>query len=98
MFLLKGKSCLHHYTDKWVVYNGSEIGSTYVMTPNAFMKEEEWEKATLYIIKGLRNSNLIVSTNPQWWMLEVFNVFVPHTQSLKSMQYCFNNKIIAVKQ
>ena len=98
MFFLKGKSCLHHYTDKWVVYNGSEIGSTYVMTPNAFMKEEEWEKATLYIIKGLRNSNLIVSTNPQWWMLEVFNVFVPHTQSLKSMQYCFNNKIIAVKQ
>jgi hypothetical protein len=49
-------------------------------------------------VKELRNADPIVAADPQWWMLEVFNGFGPHTSSLKSMQYCTNNNIIAVKE
>jgi hypothetical protein len=98
IFLLEGKSRRHHFTDKWLVDNGSAIGSTVVMTPTTFMTEEAWEKATIHIVKGLYNADPIVAANPQWWMLEVFDGVGPHTSSLKSMQYRAENKIIAFKE
>ena len=39
-----------------------------------------------------------MAANPQWWMLEVFGGFGPHTSYLKFMQYRANNKIISVKE
>jgi hypothetical protein len=98
IFLLKGKSRRRHFTDKWLMDNGAEIGSTVVTTPSTFMTEQAWEKATPHIVKGLCNADPIVTSNPQWWMLEVVDGSGPHTSSLKSMQYRADNKIIAVKE
>ena len=98
LFFLKGKSLICHFKDKWLIDNGASIGSTIVMNTKSFKTEEAWEKPTPHILKGMHNADHIVSTNPQWWMLEVFNGFGTHNSSLKSMQYHSNNKIIVVKE
>jgi hypothetical protein len=98
IFFLEGKSRRRHFTNKWLMDNGAAIGSTVITTPTDFMTEEAWEKATSQIVKGLRNADRIVAANPQWWMLEVFHGFGPHTSSLKAMQYRADNKTIAVKE
>ena len=68
------------------------------MTPTVFITEETWEKSTPHIVKVLRSTDPIVADNTQWWMLEVFDGFGPHTSSFKPMQYRTNNKIITVKE
>ena len=98
ILFLEGKSHRLHFTYEWLTDNGAEIGSTVFMNPNAFMTENAWEKATPNTVKGMRNADSIVADNPQWWMLEVFDGFGPHTSSLKAIQYLANNKIIAVKK
>ena len=98
VFLLEGKHRRVGYTDKWLMDNGAAAGSTIVMTPTAFMTEQAWEAMTPSVIKGLRSASSIVNANPQWWVLEVFDGFGPHTSSLSSMQMRFDNKILSLKE
>ena len=97
VFLLEGKHRRVGYTDKWLMDNGAAAGSTIVMTPTAFMTEQAWEAMTPSVIKGLRSASSIVNANTQWWVLEVFDGFGPHTSSLYSMQMRFDNKILSLK-
>ena len=84
--------------DKFLLYHGAAAGSTIVMTPTAFMTEQAWETMTPSVIKGLRSASYTVNVNPQWWVLEVFDGFGPHTSSLSSMQMRFDNKIMSLKE
>ena len=68
------------------------------MTATAFMNEKLWETMTPSVIKGLQLASSIVNANPQWWVLEVFDGFGPHTSSLSSMQIRFDNNILSLKE
>jgi hypothetical protein len=78
---MKGKLRRTGYTDAFLRKNGCALRSTIIMTENAFMTVDAWEKMKPYVIEGLRNINKYVSANPQWWMLEVFNIFNAHGPS-----------------
>jgi hypothetical protein len=78
IFLMKGKTNRHGFTDHYLRSNGCAIGSTDIMTENAFMTVDAWERMTPNIILGLRNINKYVSANPQWWVLEIFDGFGAH--------------------
>ena len=62
------------------------------------MTEQVWETTTPSVIKGLRSALYIVNANPQWWVLEVFDEFGPHTSSLSSMKIRFDNNILSLKE
>jgi hypothetical protein len=68
------------------------------MPVTAFMTEEAWVQATPSVIKGLRSSDPIVQANPQWWVLEVFDGYGPHTMSLPAMQLRYDSKILSLKE
>jgi hypothetical protein len=84
IFLMKGKTKRHEFTDHYLRSNGCAIGSTVIMTENAFMTFDSWERMTPNIILGLRNINKYVAVNPQWWVLEIFNGFGAHLLSHKA--------------
>jgi len=98
VFLLEGKHRKSGFTDAWLREHGSPEGSIIVMTPNAFMTIEAWEKMTPSVCKGLRNINAIVTANSQWHMLEIFDGFGAHLSSLKAMQLRANSKISSLKE
>ena len=50
------------------------------------MTEEAWLKITPNNITRIRKINKIVETNPQWWVLELFDGFGPHVLSLEAMK------------
>jgi hypothetical protein len=75
IFLMKGKTKRHGFTDHYLRSNGCAIGSTVIMTENAFMTVDAWERMTPNIILGLRNINKYVAANPQWWVLEICDGF-----------------------
>ena len=62
---------------KLIKKHSTKEESTTIMTPTNFMIEEVWKIMTPSLIKGLRTMP-ILKANPQWWMLEIFNEFVPH--------------------
>jgi hypothetical protein len=75
IFLMKGKTKRHEFTDQYLRSNGCVIGSTVIMTENAFMTVDALERMTQNIILGIRNINKYVAANPQWWVLEIFDGF-----------------------
>jgi hypothetical protein len=83
IFLMKGKTKRHGFTDHYLPSNGCAIGSTVIMTENAFMTVDDQERMTPNIIPGLRNINKYVAANPQWWVLEIFYGFGTHLLSHK---------------
>ena len=98
MFFLQGIQRRAGFTDKFLVSNGAEVGSTVVMTPNAFMTTEAWEGMTPKLCVGLRKISKIVEANPQWWMLENFDGFGVHLSSLKAAQVRRKHKILSLKE
>ena len=62
------------------------------------MKIEAWEEMTPCVCKGPQRINVIVAENPQWFMLEIFDIFGAHLFSLPAMKEMFDNKIISLKE
>jgi hypothetical protein len=99
VFLLKGIRKRPGFTDAFLESKcEAKLGSTIIMTPNAFMTIDAWEAMTPSICKGLRNINKFVAANPQWWMLEIFDGFGAHLLSFTAMQQRLDNKILSLKE
>jgi hypothetical protein len=84
MFLMKGRTKRHGFTDHYLRSNVCVIGSTVIMTGNAFMTVDAWERMTPNIILGIRNINKYVAANPQFRVLEIFDGFGAHHLSHKA--------------
>ena len=75
IFLLKGKGKPKAaFTDEFLLKHGLALGSTIIMTDNAFMTDEAWLEASKAIVKGYR-SLPYVKENPDWRMLELLDGF-----------------------
>jgi len=98
VFLLKGQRKKAGYTDAFLLKHGASIGSTIVMTENAFMTIAAWEELTPSICKGLRAINQYVANNPQWYMLEIFDGFGVHLSSYNAMKKRLDSKILSLKE
>ena len=98
VFLLKGQRKRDNYTDDFLVKFGCRKGSTIIMTPNAFMTTEAWEKMTPYVCRGLREINPYVEANPAWYMIEIFDGFGAHMASLNAMKHRLNHRILSLKE
>jgi hypothetical protein len=98
IFLMKGKTKRHGFTDQYLRSNGCTIGSTVIVTENAFMTVDDWEHTTPNVILGLRNINKYVAANPQWWVLEIFDGFGAHLLSHKANEERFAAKILSLKE
>jgi hypothetical protein len=98
IFLMKGKTKRHGFTDQYLRSNGCAIGSTVIMTENVFMNVAAWELMTPNIILGLRNINKYVAANPQWWVLEICYGFGAHLLSHKANEERFAAKIMSLKE
>ena len=99
VFLLKGVRKRQGFTDAFLEKKcEAKVGSTIIMTPNAFMTIDAWEAMTPSVCKGLRNINKFVAANPQWWMLEIFDGFGAHLLSFTAMQQRLDNKILSLKE
>ncbi len=77
IFLLKGTKKRAFFTDDFFVRHGMAIGSTIVMTENAYMTDNAWGEASKSIVKGYR-SMPFVAENPNWLMVELLNGFKLH--------------------
>jgi hypothetical protein len=84
IFLMKGKTKCHGFTDHYLRSNGCAIGSTVIMTETSFMTVDACDCMTPNIILGLRNIKKYVAVNPQWWVLEIFDGFGAHLLSHKA--------------
>ncbi len=77
-FLLKGQWKPQGFTDSFLEKNGAALGWTLIMTENAYMTEVAWEGMTPILVKGIQSMSHI-RNNLQWWVIEVFDGFGPHT-------------------
>ena len=68
IFLLKGTKKRAFYTDDFFVRHGMAVGSTIVMTENAYMTDDAWLECSQSIVKGYR-SMPFVAGNPDWSMI-----------------------------
>jgi hypothetical protein len=98
IFLMKGKTKRHGFTEHYLRSNGCAIGSTVIMTENLFMIVDAWERMTPNIILGLRNIDKYVVANPQWWVLEIFDGFGAHLLSYKGNEERFAANIFSLKE
>jgi hypothetical protein len=98
IFLMKGNTKRHGFTDHYVRSNVCAIGSTVIMTENAFMTVDAWERMTPNIILGLRNINKYVAAHPQWWVLEIFDGFGAHLLSHKANEERFAANILSLME
>jgi hypothetical protein len=98
IFLIKGKTKCHGFTDHYIRSNGCAIVSTFIMTENAFMTVDAWESMTPNIILRLRNINKYVAANPQWWVLDICYGFGAHLLSHKANEERFTTKIFSLKE
>jgi hypothetical protein len=98
IFLMKGKTKRHGFTDQYLRSNGCVIGSTVIMTENAFMTVGAWDRMTPNVILGLRNIDKYVAANPQSWVLEIFDGFGAHLLSHKANEERFTAKRLSLNE
>jgi hypothetical protein len=65
---------------------------------HAFMTVDAWEHMNPNIILGIRNINKYVASNPQWWVLEIFDGFGAHLLSHNANEERFFAKILSLKE
>jgi hypothetical protein len=97
IFLMKGKTRRSGYTDTFIRNNVCALGSTIIVTDNAFITVDAWEKMTPCIIEGFRNINKCVAANPQWWLLAIFDGFSAHLLYHKENQEHLDANILSFK-
>jgi hypothetical protein len=98
IFLMKGKTKLHGFTDQFLRSNGCALGYTVIMTENAFMTVDAWESMTQNVIIRLSNVNKYVADNPQWWVLEICDGFGSHLQYHKANEERFAVNMVSLKE
>ena len=96
-FLMAGQNRRTGYDDDYLLRYGCAPGSQILMTENAFMTEDCWERMTPKLVQGYRSLPYI-KENPDWWCMEVFDGFGPHYSSLKAMKHRYDNKVLSVKE
>jgi hypothetical protein len=69
IFLMKGKTKRHGFTYQYVRSKGCAIGSTFIMTENAFMTVDAWKRMTPNVILRILSIDKYVASNPQWCVL-----------------------------
>jgi hypothetical protein len=85
------------FTDKFLEKHGAAVGSTLIITESAYMTEVAWETMTPVLVKGIRGMP-VIHDNPQWWAIELFDGFGPHTSSYYAMKHRYDNKILCLKE
>jgi hypothetical protein len=61
------------------------------------MGQLAWKTMTSLLVEGIRSMSHI-QDNPQWWVIEVFDGFDPHTPSYYAMKHRYDNKILSLKE
>ena len=83
--LMKGTKNRKGYTDAFLERNIAAKGSSFDMTENAYMTDEAWLVMKPKVIKGIHTMPYI-ECNPQWWLLEIFDVFGSHISGLRALE------------
>ena len=96
IFIVKGTRVREGIDTKYLMDWGAGVGSRIVANENAFMTTERWEKITLSLIEGYHNMNEHARANPDWWCLEIIDVFSAHLASYKVMKMRYDAKILTV--
>ena len=96
-FLMAGINRRTGYDDDYLLRYGCAPGSQILMTENAFMTEECWERMTPKLVAGYRSLPYI-KENPDWFCLEIFDRFGPHYSSLEAMKHRYDNKVLSTKE
>ena len=93
-----GKNKHLYYTDRLLRENCAAPGLTVLMTPPYFMTKEACIAATPGVVSGLRSSDTIFASNPQWRMTGVVYGFVPRTLPIKAIQLRVVTNIQSIKE
>jgi hypothetical protein len=92
IFLLKGTKKWTFFTNDFLQRHGMAIGSTIVMTENAYMTDKAWLESSQSIVKGYR-SMPFVTDNPDWSLVELLNGFKSHENVLSANELCSEHNI-----
>ena len=84
-FIMAGKKKKTGYTDKFLVENGCEVGSTFVMRDSTYMCDVSWEELTPHFIRGYCAMQHVCD-NPNWWMLEIVDGSSSHVNTLEALK------------
>ena len=95
--MMKGKKRQAGYNNQFMLRKGCTPGYTVVMMENASITDNAWEEMTNSIVHGYRLMP-VVSGNPQWWMVEVFDGFSTHLHNLVELKTHVINKILSLKE
>jgi hypothetical protein len=96
-FLMAGKNIKSGFTDFFLEKHGAAKHSTIIMTENAYMTDEAWDRMTPKVIEGIRALPFIAE-NPEWFVLEVFDGFSSHTSGYRACVRRYDSKILALKE
>lgn len=97
-FLMKGKTPRAGYTSAFLLAHGAPPGSAIVMTENAYLTNEVWDKdVTPLLIKGIRSMD-VIKDHPNWWAIVYLDGYKSHVDTVISQQAFANAKILLVKE
>ncbi len=74
-----------------------KLGSTIIMTENAYMTVDAWLQVLKEIVKGYCLLPYI-KENPQWYVCKLPNPFKSHKNVLKTHELCSDALIISLKE
>jgi hypothetical protein len=97
IFLLKGTKKRAFFTNDFFVRHGMAIGSTIIMTENAYMTDDAWVEASYSIVK-VYHSMKFVADNPDWSMVELLDGFKLHKNVLSANDLRSDHNIRSLKE
>ena len=97
IFILKGAKRRKEFTNKFLLKYGCAVGSTIIMTENAYMTDEAWLKAAKAIVRGYRELPY-VKENAHWLVLELLDGFKSHENVLAAHRLRYENNIRSIKE
>ena len=69
----------------FLVENGCEVGSTFVMRDSTYMCDVSWEELTPHFIRGYRAMQHVCN-NLDSWMLEIVDGFSSYVNTLEALR------------
>ena len=98
VYLMKGKTPRDGYTSEFLRAHGAPPGSAIVMTENAYLTNDVWDKdVTPLIIKGIRSMD-VIKDHPNWWVILYVDGYKSHVDTILSQQAFADAKILLVKE
>ena len=97
MFLLAGQRKREGYTDGFLKRHGAAEGSTFLMTPTAFMTDDAWIALAEKLAKGIR-AMPVIKDHPNWWVCLILDGYGSHVKNLLANAIFNELKILILKE